>query len=61
MTKYKVICKFKDLQDSNHIYNIGDTYPRKGKRPKKERIEELLSSNNKVGKPLIVEVEEGDK
>jgi len=59
--KYKVIRKFKDLQDSNYIYNVGDTYPRKGKRPKKERIEELLSSNNKVGKPLIAEVEKGDE
>lgn len=59
MTKYKVIRKFKDLQDDNHIYNVGDKYPRKG-RVKKDRVEELLSSNNKIGEPLIVEVEDDE-
>lgn len=59
MAKYKVIRKFKDLQDDNHIYNVGDKYPRKG-RVKKDRVEELLSSNNKIGEPLIVEVEDDE-
>lgn len=59
MTKYKVIRKFKDLQDDNHIYNVGDKYPRKG-RVKKDRVEELLSSNNKIGEPLIVAVEDDE-
>ncbi|WP_245669364.1 hypothetical protein [Caryophanon tenue] len=57
--KYKVIKQFKDLQDNNHIYNVGDKYPRKG-RINKERAEELSSTNNKIGLPLIMEIE-GDK
>lgn len=55
---YKVIKDFMDLQDENHIYRKGDKYPRKG-RVKKERAEELASSANKIGVPLIVE--EGDE
>lgn len=57
--KYKVIKRFRDLQDANHIYNVGDKNPRKG-RLNKERIEELKSYDNKIGFPLIVEIE-GDK
>ncbi|BDH62116.1 hypothetical protein MTP04_22460 [Lysinibacillus sp. PLM2] len=53
--KYKVIKQFKDLQDNDHIYEVGHKYPRKG-RANKERVEELMSSNNKIGEPLIVEV-----
>lgn len=53
--KYKVIKKFRDLQDENHIYKIGDKYPRKG-RVNKERVEELMSNDNKIGEPLIAEV-----
>jgi hypothetical protein len=62
MPKYVVIKDFKDLQDDNHIYRVGDKYPRKG-RPKKERIEELLGNENRIGEPLIAEVdeEEGDE
>ncbi|WP_240371692.1 hypothetical protein [Anoxybacteroides rupiense] len=62
MPKYVVIKDFKDLQDNNHIYRVGDKYPRKG-RPKKERIEELLGNENRIGEPLIAEVdeEEGDE
>lgn len=55
--KYKVIRAFKDLQDENHIYHVGDKYPRKG-RIKKERIEQLSTNDNKHGKPLIIEVGE---
>lgn len=50
---YKVIERFADLQDDNHIYEIGDTFPRKGSKPSKERIEELASDSNKIGIPLI--------
>jgi len=57
MPKYVVIKDFKDLQDNNHIYRVGDKYPRKG-RPKKERIEELLGNENRIGEPLIAEVDE---
>ncbi|MED3716038.1 hypothetical protein P4518_01375 [Geobacillus thermodenitrificans] len=58
MPKYVVIKDFKDLQDRQHIYRVGDTYPRKGHKPSKKRIEELLSDKNLIGEPLIAEVDE---
>ena len=57
MSKYKVIKPFRDLQDENHVYKVNHKYPRKGKA-RKERVEELLGSDNKIGEPLIVEVGE---
>lgn len=53
---YKVICRFADLKDENHIYEIGDIYPRGGHEPSLKRIRELLGSKNKIGVPLIEEV-----
>ncbi|WP_420768752.1 hypothetical protein ACNR9V_03230 [Parageobacillus thermoglucosidasius] len=58
MPKYVVIKDFKDLQDRQHIYRVGDTYPREGYKPSKKRIEELLSDKNLIGEPLIAEVDE---
>lgn len=40
---YKVIANFKDKKDEKYLYKIGDTFPRKGKRPTKARKEELVS------------------
>lgn len=61
MGKYTVLTDFKDLQDKNHVYRKGDKYPRTG-RGKKERIDELSSSDNDLGYPVIEEVdEEGGK
>lgn len=56
--KYQVLVDFTD-KENKHIYREGDKYPVKG-RTKKARIEELISSNNMRGQPLIclVEVEE---
>lgn len=56
--KYKVIVTFSDLQDSNHIYNKGDEYPRKGYSPSKERVDTLLTGNNLLHTPLIEHIEE---
>ena len=50
---YKVISSFKDLEDNRHLYSAGDIYPREGVTVSKERINELKTDNNKVGKPLI--------
>ena len=63
---YKVVKAFHDLQDYKdvkggkvyHHYDVGDTYPRHGLTPNKTRIEELLSSGNAQGVPLIAEVKE---
>jgi hypothetical protein len=58
---YKVIKHFTDLQDKNHPYNVGDTFPRDGLEVKAERLAELAGPNNKQGVPLIQKVEEEKK
>ena len=52
--KYRVTEFFTDLQDGDHPYDVGDTYPRKGLKPTEKRIEELSSGKNLRGVPLIV-------
>lgn len=53
---YRVICAFNDLTDGKRLYPVGAEYPAKGIQPTEDRIAELLSSNNKLGKPLIEKV-----
>ena len=55
---YRVIKHFVDLQDNNHKYDVGDTYPRKGLNVLQSRINELASSKNKQKTPLIEEIPE---
>lgn len=50
---YKVISFFKDRQDCRHPYNVGDIFPRQGMNVTEERIRELSTSDNRLGKPLI--------
>ena len=50
---YKVIHRFTDLQDFNHLYNVGDLFPRIGMKVSQSRIDELAGSNNKLKTPLI--------
>ena len=50
---YKVIHRFADLQDFNHLYNVGDAFPRIGMKVSQSRIDELASSKNKLKTPLI--------
>lgn len=52
---YTVIHRFMDLQDNKHIYRVGDKYPRPGYVASEERIQRLLSTNNKAGKVFIEE------
>lgn len=54
---YKVVRYFTDLQDENHPYNVGDSYPREGLKVSEERIKELSSSNNLQNAPLIIKEE----
>ncbi len=35
MARYVVVKSFKDLQDGQRIYRVGDEYPRKGYKPTK--------------------------
>ena len=55
---YKVIKYFEDLQDNGRPYNEGDVFPYGDKVVSKERINELLTNQNRRRTPLIVEVAE---
>lgn len=59
---YKVIKAFTDMQDNNYAYDPKDparnTYPRKGLNVLQSRINELASSKNRQGVPLIEEIPE---
>lgn len=57
---YRVIVKFKDLEDNNHIYEVGDIYPR-NEIPSEERVNSLISDNNNLKKPLIRELTKEEK
>ena len=52
-----VLTRFADLQDGNRIYEAGDNYPRPGFDVSPERLAELAGSDNRIGKPLIVDVD----
>ena len=61
-TKYIVVQDFKDLEDGNKVYTKGDVYPSPAnKKVDKKRIDQLLSSKNKQGRPVIKEAEEGQE
>lgn len=53
---YRVTEYFTDLQDGNHAYNVGDTFPREGVTVTADRIKELSTSANRRGIALIEEV-----
>ena len=57
---YVVIVKFIDLEDDNHLYLPGDTFPREDYEVTKKRLKELSTSKNKRKQVLIrfVKVEE---
>lgn len=52
---YRVIKSFVDLQDNDHLYAEGDTYPRAGLIVTDKRISELSGIRNRQHTPLIVE------
>lgn len=54
---YKVIKTFTDLQDDNHKYITGDTYPRDGVEVSEERIKELSTKKNRRGIILIEKID----
>jgi hypothetical protein len=55
---YKTVIEFADLQDHEHIYRVGDEFPRRGFSVSKERIHELASSANRRNVALIEKVED---
>lgn len=54
---YRVIAEFCDKQDDYKVYGVGDEFPRSGLEVTEERIQELASDANALGKPLIEKVE----
>ncbi len=58
MAQYRALINWRDIQDSDHEYRIGDAYPREGMLPSVARIKELSSSKNKAGQPCIEEVKD---
>lgn len=57
---YKAVKAFRDLQ-TNLVYAVGDTFPHNGVEVDAKRIAELVSDKNRLGVPLIEEVEEKPK
>lgn len=53
---YVVKVFFTDLQDNDHPYHAGDTFPRDGLPVDTNRIKELSGTQNKRGIALIEEV-----
>lgn len=58
---YRVIVRFKDLHDDNHLYSVGDTFPRPGVIVTDGRLKELSTNLNRRGIPLIEKVQEAKK
>lgn len=59
--KYRVITAFVDLQDNKYRYNVGDIFPRKGKKTSKKRIAELASDQNRRNTVMIEPVEDEEE
>lgn len=55
---YKVLVRFKDLQDDGYDYCEGDTYPRDGLNPSDRRIKELSTEGNRRNIVLIEKIVE---
>ena len=58
---YRVVHKFYDLKDNNHAYSVGDLFPHNGACVAEDRVVELMGENNRLGCPLIKEIEEKPK
>lgn len=52
-----MVREFRDTKH-DHVYKVGDTYPAKGKRSTKARIETLSTTKNSYKKIYIEEVQE---
>lgn len=54
---YEVIRDFVDVQDNNHLYRVGDSFPYNGADVSKDRCAELASTSNRCGVVLIKAIE----
>ena len=58
---HRALHKSYDLNANNDASPVGDTFPHNGVEIDAERIAELASDKNRLGVPLIEEVEEKQK
>lgn len=63
--KFTVVFPFKDLNDNEYEYQVNKTYPRENMTNEEkivalsqERLSQLTTSNNKIGRILIVKSED---
>ena len=54
---YEVIKDFVDVQNNNHLYRVGDSFPYNGADVSKDRCAELASTSNRCGVVLIKAIE----
>lgn len=52
---YKVINRFRDVEDNNTIYEVGDEFPKGDSKPTKKRIDELSKAHPKYKSIFIKE------
>lgn len=55
---YKVVNTFRDLEDKNKLYRVGEVYPKGDHKPTKKRIEELSSIHPEQKRIFIEETED---
>ncbi len=56
---YKVVADFRDLNDNEHLYKVGDEYPAAdAPKPTKTRIKELAEGKNRLERVFIEEIPE---
>lgn len=55
---YKVINSFRDKEDNNTLYKVGEEYPKGEHKPNKKRLSELSKVNPKHKCAFIEEVKE---
>lgn len=49
----EVIKEFKERFHKNTVYEVGDTYPKKGFKADKKRVDELSSNSNRYNEPFL--------
>jgi hypothetical protein len=58
---YEVIKDFVDVQNNNHLYRVGDSFPYNGADVSEDRCAELASTSNRCGVALIKAIDKAEK
>lgn len=57
---YTVIRRFSEKHHDDHIYEVGDIYPAKGKKATKARLKELSTNENRYNRVYIQTTQDGE-